>query len=219
MHDLGLNSCIAVKKPFLNDNHKAERLAFAKEHTHEDWSKVIWTDEASFEIGKLSRQVHVWRKYHERYQWDCIVPSFKSGRSSIMVWGAITSSTKSYLVLIPPDKRIAKDFVEIVYKSTLEHFYYHHNNYQDPILMEDEAPVHRSKVPKFWRKEIGLKKLNWPANSPNLNPIENLWKQCKNRVQERNRPGNKDEMWILVSSVWEDIPQENISKLISTMPH
>ena len=62
VHDLGLNSCIAVKKPFLSDNHKAERLAFAKEHSHwtlEDWSKVIWTNEASFEIGKLSCQVHV----------------------------------------------------------------------------------------------------------------------------------------------------------------
>ena len=62
MHDLGLNSCIAVKKPFLSDNHKVERLAFAKEHSHwtlEDWNKVIWTYEASFEIGKLSCQVHV----------------------------------------------------------------------------------------------------------------------------------------------------------------
>ena len=46
-----------------------------------------------------------------------------------MVWSAITSSTKSYLVLIPPDKCTAKDFVEIVYESALEHFYYYHDNY------------------------------------------------------------------------------------------
>ena len=136
-----------------------------------------------------------------------------------MVWGAITSFTKSYLVLIPPNKRTTKDFVEIVYESTLEHFYYHHDNYQNLILVKDGAPVHQSKAPKFWWEEIGLKKLNWPANSLNLNPIENLWKQCKNRVQERNRPSNKDEMWALVSFVWEYIPQENISKLISTMLH
>ena len=59
VHDLGLNNYIAVKKPFLSNNHKAERLAFAKDHSHwtlEDWSKVIWTDEASFEIGKFSHK-------------------------------------------------------------------------------------------------------------------------------------------------------------------
>ena len=134
-----------------------ERLAFAKEHSHwtlEDWNKVIWTDEAFFEIGKLSHQVHVWRKYHERYQWDCIVPSFKFGRSSIMVWGAITSSTQSYLVLIPPDKCTTNDFAEIVYESALEHFYYHHDNYEDLILMEDGAPVHQSTRQSFGGKRL-----------------------------------------------------------------
>ena len=55
IHELGVNSCIAVKKPFLSDIHKAKRLAFAKQHlswTIEDWNNVIWTDESSFEVGK-----------------------------------------------------------------------------------------------------------------------------------------------------------------------
>ena len=140
MHDVGSNSCIAIKKPFLNDNHKVERLAFAKEHSYgslEDWSKVIWTDEASFEIGKLSHQVHVWQKYHERYQWDCIVPSFKSKRSLIMVWDARTSSTKLYLVLIFPDKHTN-------FKA-----FYQHDNYEDLILMKDRVLVHGSNTPKI----------------------------------------------------------------------
>ena len=54
VHDLSLNSCITVKKSFLCDNHKTERLAFAKKHSHwtlVDWSKVIWTDEAPLKLG------------------------------------------------------------------------------------------------------------------------------------------------------------------------
>jgi transposase len=53
VHEFDIKSCIEVRKPFLNDKHKANRLAFAKEHLHwmvEDWSRVIWTDETSFEL-------------------------------------------------------------------------------------------------------------------------------------------------------------------------
>ena len=59
-----------------------------------------------------------------------------------MVWGASSSSTKPYLVLIPPNKRTTKDFVKIAYESALKHFYYHHDNYQDLLSMEDGTHVH-----------------------------------------------------------------------------
>lgn len=222
IHELGVNSCIAVKKPFLNNIHRAKRLAFAKQHvlwTVHDWNNVIWTDESSFEVGKQSRQIRVWRTVYERYNWDCLAPTFKSGRSSIMVWGAFTGSTKCYLVLFPPNKRTAADFVEIVCEGALENYYWHHDHHEHLILMEDGAPVHRSNAQKFWREQLGLTKLEWPANSPDLNPIENVWKQVKDQVQKRRRPQNIDEMWTAVNLAWEDIPQESIQKLISTMPN
>ena len=221
VHELGINSRIAVKKSFLNTKHTAERLAFAREYldwTIEDWNNVIWTDEASFEVEKHSRTIRVWRSASEKYQQDCLVPTFKSGRISIMVRGANTGSSKCYLVLIPSDKRTAKDFVEVVYEFALQHYYHHHDNYECLILMEDGAPVHCSTLPKLWREEVGIKKLKWPANSPDLNPLENLWKQCKDQVQLKNRPRNKDEMWASVNRAWENISQEAICKFVSTMP-
>ena len=79
------------------------------------------------------------------------------------------------------------DFVEIVYEGALEHYYWHHNHYEHLILMEDGAPVHHSNAQKYWREQLGLRKLKWPPNSPNLNPIESVWKQVKDQVQRRNR--------------------------------
>ena len=59
-----------------------------------------------------------------------------------MVWDAFTGSTKSYLVLFPPNKITALDFIEVVYEATLEHYYYYHNNYEHIILIEDGMSNH-----------------------------------------------------------------------------
>ena len=77
---------------------------------------------------------------------------------------------------MPPDRRTCNDFVKLVYKSRLSEFYFMHKNRSDLILMEDGAPMHQSSQPRLWREAHQMRKLNWPPNSPNLIPIENLWK-------------------------------------------
>ena len=146
LHDSGIHSRIAVKNPFLTPRHMSQRLAFAQKYCRwsaEEWEQVIWTDESTFEVGKNSRQIHVWRIVNERYASSCIVPTFKSGRTSLMIWGAFSGGQKSELVFMPKDRRSAKDFVEVVYNKELLHFM---AKVPQGLLMEDGARVHRSKL-------------------------------------------------------------------------
>jgi hypothetical protein len=86
----------AAEKPFLNDRHKVNRLQFSEENkdwTVEDWKLVSWTNESSFEIGKSSKQIQVWHKTDEKYQKKNLLPTFKSGRTSTMVWGFFFGNT------------------------------------------------------------------------------------------------------------------------------
>nr|PNR36005.1 hypothetical protein PHYPA_021855 [Physcomitrium patens] len=50
--------------------------------------------------------------------------------------------------------------------------------------MEDGALMHRSSQPRLWREVHQMRMLNWPANSPDLNIIENLWKMVKDFIQK-----------------------------------
>src|SRR5208337_4879709 len=109
------------------------------------------------------------------------IPTFKSGRTSVMIWGGFSSGQKMHLVFMPKNHQKATDFVEIVYDTELIQFLNKVLDYS--ILMEDGAPVHRSNAPKLWQQEHNLNKLNWPANSPDLNPIENVWAVLKDAVQ------------------------------------
>ena len=119
---------------------------------------------STFKIGKNSMQIQVLKMAYEHYHYDCIAPTFKSDWASIMVWRAFTAFTKCDLVLIPLEKCKALDFVDVVYELALEPFYYHDDNYEHLILMEDGAQVHSSCIVLNWREQIGLQKLQWPAN-------------------------------------------------------
>ncbi len=62
-----------------------------------------------------------------------------------------------------------------------------------------------------------LPKVDWPANSPDLNPIENLWGIIKRKMRSK-RPKNADELKATVKETWASIPHQQCHKLITSMP-
>jgi transposase len=91
---------------------------------------------------------------------------------------------------------------------------------ENGIFQEDNAPPHRSKIATATREKSGLRSLPWPAQSPDLNPIENLWSMIKRSVyNRRNKPKNIFELERAVKTAWRSIPQEYIQVLADSMPH
>ena len=69
LHGKGIWNRIAPKKPYLSFRHISLRLKWAKERKNwslEEWKRVIWTDEAHFEVGKDSGDIRVWRTSAEK---------------------------------------------------------------------------------------------------------------------------------------------------------
>ncbi|CEP11302.1 hypothetical protein [Parasitella parasitica] len=157
------------------------------------WSKVIWADEASFELGRNIRQVRVWKNSTEEHELACLAPNFKTERKIVMVWGAISYGKKSKMVFLEKDKRSAPDFVDQVYEGPLLPFM---EDVESPVLMEDGAPVHR-----------------------NLYPMENLWMQMKSFIQKKHRPSMDLQTFKeVVQEAWDEIDVQKINGLIDSMP-
>ncbi|KAL0146566.1 hypothetical protein M9458_058213 [Cirrhinus mrigala] len=75
-----------------------------------------------------------------------------------------------------------------VYREILEHFMLPANKLfgnDDFIFQQDFAPAHKAKTTSTWFNSHGITVLDWPANSPDLNPIENLWSIVKRKMREQ----------------------------------
>ncbi len=57
----------------------------------------------------------------------------------------------------------------------------------DFIFQQDLAPVHTAKGTKSWFNDHGVTVIYWPANSPDLNPIDNLWRIVKRKMRHQTQ--------------------------------
>ena len=65
-------------------------------------------------------------------------------------------------------------------------------------------------------RDRGIEIVDWPGNSPDMNPIENIWNVMKKQIGKL--PNNKTKLWNSICSVWYGIPRQTIMELYDSMP-
>ncbi|KAI2650568.1 Transposable element Tcb2 transposase [Labeo rohita] len=148
-------------------NGVRKRLTWAKDWTAAEWSKVMFSDESKVYISFENQGPRVWRKRGEAQNPCCLRSSVKFPQS-VMVWGAMSSAGVGPLCFLRSKVNAA------VYQDVLEHFMLPAADQlygdADFIFQQVLGPAHSAKATSTWFKDHGILVLNWPANSPDLNP-------------------------------------------------
>jgi hypothetical protein len=195
-----------------------KRVKWAKKYISKPesfWHQVLWSDECKFNLFGHDGHQKVWRKPHEEYSMECTVPTVKHGGGSIMVWGSIAGSGVGNLVFIDGIMD------QYVYKNILEE-----NLLQsaDKLCIADEFwfqqdndPKHKSKYAMKYFDEAVVECIDWPSQSPDMNPIEHIWREMKYKL--RNMTASSiDERKLQIQDVWYEISTKKTAKLVDSMP-
>lgn len=212
--------------PKLSAAHRQARLRFAREHldwTEEQWASILFTDECRTCLNGADGRKRVYRRRGERYAQSCIEERVPFGGGSCMVWGGISMIGRTELVFIDMVRQNGRIGGLTAQRYITEVLEAHVVPYMGLIgesftLMQDNARPHAAAQVRQYCEEFGIRTMNWPARSPDLNPIEHVWDSLKKAVYARNpMPTTVAALRTSISQEWNNIPQDRLITLIRSM--
>ena len=189
---IGATAYKRPKIPKLTEKQRENRLKFCIERENwdlDEWKRVLWSDESPYELFHPSsaQNDRVWSTDSSKVPPREVIKN----PPKVMVWAIMSYRGLSELHFVPPKQTVnsqyyIEEMLEKSYRLAVGRSRKTGNiltrkllpNMSRAIFMQDGAPAHtnsrtqewcRNNMPAFWAKG------EWPGNSPDLNPIENLW--------------------------------------------
>ena len=199
--------------PWLRPRHVKARLRWAQEHDGLDafwWANVLFSDEKKWNLdgpdGMRRRWVDTRQPKHFSIRRH-------SGGGSVMIWAGFCGAKKTEL------KFLEGGINSAAYISTLATHLQPVIDRSTQIFQQDNAPCHSSRMTKRWLSDHAIEVLPWPALSPDLNPIENVWGYLTHVVYCNGKQyDSTSSLKAAIVKAWNEMPDSLLSALVQSMP-
>lgn len=201
---IGYSKSLPRATSMLTEKHKQNRVSWAQNHLNDTWERTFFSDETAFELYR-----NTVRRWHKGARPVRYMPK---SRVKIFAWGGFCIKGKVDLFLFSQIMD-AEFYVGILRERVPEIRRIFGTRWR---FQQDNDPKHTSRLAKSFLAENMPELIDWPSNSPDLNPIENLWGIVKGNVEKR-MPKNLDELKRYMSEEWAKIPKFVLIGLAQSM--
>ena len=174
---------------------------------------MLWSDESPF-VLRCHNKKRVWRCANDRYNVECLQGTVKHDKR-INVWGCFAASAVGRLHLIEGNMEQMQycNILETqMVPSAVTLF-----QCKDWLFQQDNDPKHTAKLTRTWLEQQNVPVMVWPSQSPDLNPIENLWSAVEHMCAHR-APSSEAQLFEELQKAWGEIPPSYLDTLVSSMP-
>ena len=215
LHHSGLRWYTSMNKPFLTKKMKLKRLDWCKKYATKPldfWEKVLFSDETMVSINLNSVQNKI-----RRFPWQSslnprLIRNTVKHPLTQMFRGCFSS--KGVGSLQPIDGIMnGEKYTEVLSSNLASNM----AKLQADVFQDDSAPCHRSRVVKSWIQENEYTVLDWPGNSQDLNPIENVWAILKRKLK-MTTISNRKALILVAKTKWSEISPDLLRNLSKSMP-
>ncbi|GFV27552.1 transposable element Tcb2 transposase [Trichonephila clavipes] len=193
LHGGGLFARRPVRCVPLTPAHRRRRSLWCWEHRNwrdNECGRVLFTDVRRFSLSSDSHRILIWRERRSRNHPSNIIERDRYGNRGVLVWGGIILGSRT-------DRR----YVSLQF-----------------LFMDDNAPCHRTVAAEQLLESEDIERMDWPARSPDLNPIEHVWDFLGRRLAARTlTPVTIRELRLALQDEWAAMPQQLIDTLILSM--
>lgn len=202
----GAKNVLPPKAPLLTDKHKQNRVSWAKQHQRRRWDRILWSDEKTFYV--YGRAVRVWQWDGEKFKHE--VPKHSP---KVNVWACF--SRQGWGEIHFYKKSLDSDlYIDILDEHLLSCA---NAMFTGPWFFQDDgATSHTSRKTKKWKADNNVPQLSWPANSPDLNPMEDVWGLLVKRISRRH-PSTTAELQEIILDEWKKLDLNYAVALVDSM--
>ncbi|GFW25587.1 transposable element Tcb2 transposase [Trichonephila clavipes] len=219
LHGGGLFARLPVRCVPLTPAHRRRRSLWCREHRNwrdNEWGRVLFTDESRFSLSSDSHRILIWRERGSRNHPSNIIERDRYGGRGVLVWGGIMLGSRTDLHIFDSGSvngtrycnEILLPYVRLFRGAMGLQF----------LFMDDNAPCHRTVAAEQLLQSEDIERMDWPARSPDLNPIEHVWDFLGKRLAARTLPPiTIRELRLALQDEWAAMPQQLIDTLILSM--